>query len=153
MNENLHKRSNTSGVTLLWSRKENADICDLCPGLGRGFDLTRRRESTAGAEDEKKTKINGTALSLWWAHLTMWPLPLPLEHLWWLTSVQNWAAVKTLHSFQCCFYSSISNRIVGRCFTDVETQNLNPHVGTLAAKTPFNRNLEQNQAEKEEPSC
>ena len=47
------------------------------------------------------------------------------------------------------------NKIVSRCFTESETQNQNPQVSTVARKNSLltGRNLEQDPAYKEEPSC
>lgn len=47
------------------------------------------------------------------------------------------------------------NKMVSRCFTEAETQSLNPQVSTVARKDFLlsERNLEQDQVYKEEASC
>ena len=53
------------------------------------------------------------------------------------------------------FYSAFYNTNVGRCFTESETQSLNPQGSAVARKNSFltGRNLNQDPAYKEEPSC
>ena len=59
------------------------------------------------------------------------------------------------HSIQFYLYSTFYNKIVSRCFTESKTQSQNPQVGTVARKNSLltGRNLEQDPAYREEPSC
>ena len=52
-------------------------------------------------------------------------------------------------------YSAFYNKTVCRCFTEAETQSQNPQGSTVARKNSLltGRNLEQDPAYREEPSC
>ena len=56
-----------------------------------------------------------------------------------------WGIFRT---FQFICIAPFTIKIIARCFTETETQSLNPQVSTKTG-----RNLEQNQAYKEKPRC
>ena len=84
------------------------------------------------------------------SHTHPWSPPVPLNR-----HPGYFLAVKWANSIQFYLYSASYNNIVSRCFTESDTQSQNPQVSTVARKNSHltGRNLEQDLAYKEEPSC